>query len=288
VSPDCGGCAERQRTLATSEARQRRATVRMVAALVVAAAAAAGLVVVIVGGGNTQLEGLLAGLALAGPAFALVSFAHHRAVAAEVQVEERHAPLPGDEHGPGRPLATRRRLLVGVAALAGAVVVGTAATRDSPAERALRRTRWQEGSRLVTSEGNPIALGDLDVGGLQAVWPEGEVGAADSQALLIRLEPERMVVREGREDWAPEGHVVYSRLCTHMACPVSLYQQDPDVLLCPCHQATFAVLDGGRAIHGPASRPLPQLPLSVDDDGYLRAAGDFDGTVGAGFWSRPS
>jgi ubiquinol-cytochrome c reductase iron-sulfur subunit len=231
------------------------------------------------------LEGLLAGLALAGPAFALVSWAHHRAD--EVSVEERHAPLPGDDEPP-TPVPVRRKLLLGALASVGAIVVGTAATRGSEAEQALRRTRWERGARLVTSEGNLISVDDLAVGGLQAVWPEGAVGAADSQAMLIRLEPERMTVAPEREGWSPEGYIAYSRLCTHMSCPVSLYQQDPDILLCPCHQATFDVLDGGRAIHGPASRPLPQLPLSIDDDGHLRADGDFPEPVGAGFWSRPS
>lgn len=285
MTEGCGGCDQDSRSLATPDRRRRRATARMGVALAVSALAAAGLVAVVAGGGQTQLEGVLAGLVLAGPAFALVSWAHHRAPG--ISVEERHAALPGDVAMPA-PEPHRRRLLLGALAAAGAVALGTVATRGSAAEQALRSTRWQRGARLVTSEGNPISVGDLAVGGLQAVWPEDAVGAADSQALLIRLAPARMTIPPGREEWSPGGHVAYSRLCTHMACPVSLYQQNPDVLLCPCHQATFDVLDGGRVIHGPASRPLPQLPLTVDDEGHLRAGGDFPEPVGTGFWSRPS
>lgn len=285
--PGCGGCVERERMLATAERRRRRATVRATVALGVGVVSAGGVVAVLLTGGNTQLEGLLGGLALAGPAFALVTWSHRRDIGGTVDEEERHAPLPGDEDAGPRPGASRRGVLVALAATAVAVATGTVATRDSAAERALRRTRWRAGARLVTSEGTPVTVDDLTVGGLQAVWPEGAVGAADSQAVLIRLEPDRMIAQEGRENWAPEGFVCYSRLCTHMGCPVSLYQQDPDILLCPCHQAAFDVRDGARAIHGPASRALPQLPIEIGADGVLRARDDFPDAVGASFWSRP-
>ena len=80
-----------------------------------------------------------------------------------------------------------------------------------------------------------------------------------------------VTTRPGRETWAPEGYVAYSKVCTHAGCPVGLYQQDIQRLLCPCHQSTFEVLDGARPVFGPATRSLPQLPLMVDDDGQLRA-----------------
>jgi ubiquinol-cytochrome c reductase iron-sulfur subunit len=92
--------------------------------------------------------------------------------------------------------------------------------------------------------------------------------------------------RPGREGWTPDGLVAYSKLCTHVGCPVGLYQAQEHLLLCPCHQSTFDVLDGARPVFGPATRSLPQLPLEVDEEGYLYAGGDFSGPTGAGFWDR--
>jgi ubiquinol-cytochrome c reductase iron-sulfur subunit len=94
------------------------------------------------------------------------------------------------------------------------------------------------------------------------------------------------VPREGREGWSAEGLVAYSKLCTHVGCPVGLYQADEHLLLCPCHQSTFDVLDGCRPVFGPATRSLPQLPISIDEQGFVVAEGDFSGPTGAGFWDR--
>ena len=92
--------------------------------------------------------------------------------------------------------------------------------------------------------------------------------------------------RPGREDWTVDDLVAYSKLCTHAGCPVGLYQANSGLLLCPCHQSTFAVLDGARPIFGPAARSLPQLPLGLNEQGELIARGDFSGPVGPGFWDR--
>jgi ubiquinol-cytochrome c reductase iron-sulfur subunit len=67
---------------------------------------------------------------------------------------------------------------------------------------------------------------------------------------------------------------------------VGLYQAGEAQLLCPCHQSTFNVLEGAKPIFGPAARALPQLPLGVDDAGYLIATDDFSDPVGPGFWDR--
>jgi ubiquinol-cytochrome c reductase iron-sulfur subunit len=107
------------------------------------------------------------------------------------------------------------------------------------------------------------------------VWPEGHRASADAPTLLIRVDEREL-----------EGILAYSKLCTHTGCPVGLYQEEEKLLLCPCHQSTFDVLDGARPVFGPAARPLPQLPLDVDDEGYIIATGDFDGPVGGGFWDR--
>ena len=55
-------------------------------------------------------------------------------------------------------------------------------------------------------------------------------------------------------------------------------------LVCPCHYSTFDPATGGTVLFGPAGRPLPQLPLEVDHEGYLRAGGTFSGPVGPSWW----
>ena len=92
--------------------------------------------------------------------------------------------------------------------------------------------------------------------------------------------------REGREDWTVDDIVAYSKLCTHVGCPVGLYQTELGLLLCPCHQSTFDVMRWATPIFGPAARPLPQLPLGLDGEGYIVATGDFSDPVGPGFWDR--
>ena len=132
-----------------------------------------------------------------------------------------------------------------------------------------------------------MAAADLPVGGVLTVFPEGHLDAADSQTLLIRMEPNDLVIQPGRESWSPQGYVAYSKICTHAGCPVGLYDQASGRLFCPCHQSVFEAKDGAKPTAGPASRPLPQLPLTVDADGTLRAQRDFTEPVGPGFWNRP-
>jgi ubiquinol-cytochrome c reductase iron-sulfur subunit len=69
---------------------------------------------------------------------------------------------------------------------------------------------------------------------------------------------------------------------------VKLYEQQTHHLFCPCHQSTFDASHGAKIIFGPAARPLPQLGISVDADGYFVAQGDFSDPVGPSFWERKS
>jgi ubiquinol-cytochrome c reductase iron-sulfur subunit len=151
---------------------------------------------------------------------------------------------------------------------------------------ALFHTRWRAGVRAVDASGTPVQAASITTGTVVTVFPEGHVGAADSQTLLIGLGPGVYRPVAGREDWAPEGVVGYSKICTHVGCPVGLYQPSEHLLFCPCHQSAFDVLAGARPVAGPAARPLPQLPLTIDAAGYVVARGDFPEPVGPGFWDR--
>ncbi|PRX48527.1 ubiquinol-cytochrome c reductase iron-sulfur subunit [Prauserella shujinwangii] len=144
---------------------------------------------------------------------------------------------------------------------------------------------------------------DLDAGGMETVFPfrESERGnheallhalrRADNPVLLIRLRPEdadRVVKRQGQEDFNFGDYYAFSKICTHVGCPASLYEQRTNRLLCPCHQSQFDVLQYAKPVFGPATRALPQLPITVHTDGYLIARHDFIEAIGPGFWERPS
>jgi ubiquinol-cytochrome c reductase iron-sulfur subunit len=130
----------------------------------------------------------------------------------------------------------------------------------------------------VTETGAPVRPESLPINGVVTVFPEGHTDAADAQTVLINL-PEDA---EG----GTEGLVAYSKICTHAGCPVGLYQAETKELFCPCHQSAFAVLQDAKPVAGPATRPLPRLPIGVNEDGDLVALGDFPEPVGPGFWNR--
>jgi ubiquinol-cytochrome c reductase iron-sulfur subunit len=102
------------------------------------------------------------------------------------------------------------------------------------------------------------------------------------------MDPQDNNPAPGRADWAVDGILCYSKICTHVGCPISLYEKKTHHLLCPCHQSTFDLADAAKVVFGPAARPLPQLPLMVDDEGYLVAQSDFREPVGPSFWERDS
>ncbi|HWM37643.1 MAG TPA: Rieske (2Fe-2S) protein, partial [Streptomyces sp.] len=139
----------------------------------------------------------------------------------------------------------------------------------------------------------PLRPEDISVGSLAFAMPEGleeddedfQKEIAKAALMLVRLEPED--IKDKRElDWSHEGIVAYSKICTHVGCPVSLYEQQTHHVLCPCHQSTFDLSDGARVIFGPAGHALPQLKISVNNDGFLEAQGDFEEPVGPAYWER--
>jgi ubiquinol-cytochrome c reductase iron-sulfur subunit len=159
----------------------------------------------------------------------------------------------------------------------------------------LRHTMWKAGTRLTKDPtGLPIKASDVTLGSVFHVIPEGLSELehhkleekAKAAVLLVRLDPSELKESPERKGWSYDGIVAYSKICTHVGCPVALYEQHTHHLLCPCHQSTFDVTDECKVIFGPASRPLPQLPIAVDAEGYLIAQSDFTEPVGPSFWER--
>jgi ubiquinol-cytochrome c reductase iron-sulfur subunit len=159
----------------------------------------------------------------------------------------------------------------------------------------LKTTSWKAGSRLVTDPGDrPIRPEDLEVGSVAQTLPELAPGKdhhtlndiAKDAVLLIRLRPEEFNLDAERLSWTYEGIIAFSKICSHMGCAVALYEQSTKHLLCPCHQSTFDVTRAAKVIFGPAARPLPQLAITVDEEGYLVAQAPFNEPVGPSFWGR--
>ena len=161
-------------------------------------------------------------------------------------------------------------------------------------EDKLQHTAWAKGKQLInTNTMKPLRPEDVEVGSLTFAAPDGleesdddfQEQIAKAALMIVRLKPED--IKDKKEaDWGHQGIVAFSKICTHVGCPISLYEQQTHHVLCPCHQSTFDLSDGARVIFGPAGHPLPQLRISVNGEGNLVALGDFEVPVGPAFWER--
>ncbi|MGO1561346.1 Ubiquinol-cytochrome C reductase iron-sulfur subunit [Actinomycetales bacterium JB111] len=150
------------------------------------------------------------------------------------------------------------------------------------------------GRRLALDPtGTPVRAADVTRNSVFHIIPQGieeeenwHSEKAKAVVILVRLDQDLLTEAPDRRDWSYDGIVAYSKICTHVGCPVALYEQTTHELLCPCHQSTFDMTDGAKVVFGPAKRPLPQLPIAVDTDGYLIATADFDEPIGPSYWER--
>jgi len=246
------------------------------------------------GGPRTQLQGLALALMFGGIGVGLVVWAN-RLLPGGDRVEERTVLQSTPEERAAVDAELDRGELVGrrvwlrrsAVAAGGALGVALLSPLRSLGPRpgtALQRTAWRGGARVVDESGELVHAADVPDGGLITVFPEGAVGAADAQTVIVRVDPALLRLTSDRAGWAPGGLLAYSKVCSHAGCPVGLYEADRHELLCPCHQSSFDVLRGAVPVAGPAAWPLPQLHLVVGDDGVLSSAGDFSSPVGPGWW----
>lgn len=172
---------------------------------------------------------------------------------------------------------------------------------ENPVEL-LSTTLWRDGLRIVPDTGDSTGEGvqgirpeEIPVGGLVSALPinimevqheEHNLNARGKAAIiLVRMDPSEIRSQQG-EGWDYQGILAYSKICTHVGCPIALYEHRTHHLLCPCHQSTFDLADSGDVIFGPAARRMPQLPIGLDEEGYLVAKSDFQEPVGPSFWER--
>lgn len=263
--------------------------------------------------GSIRLNNLFLGLGIALALLALGIGAVHWSKSlmdGHDLVEQRHSTRGSDttrekavevftlgnkESGFGRRTLIRRTLIgaLVVSPLPAIVLFRDLAPAADPVTL-LKHTMWKKGVRLTRDpSGTPIKASDVTLGSAFHVIPDGLNEShekleekAKAAVLLMRLKPEDLHVSAGRETWNYDGIVAYSKICTHVGCPVALYEQQTHHLLCPCHQSQFDITREAEVIFGPAKRPLPQLPITVDAEGYLVAQSDFTEPVGPSFWER--
>ncbi|GAA0567643.1 ubiquinol-cytochrome c reductase iron-sulfur subunit [Paractinoplanes ferrugineus] len=272
----------------------------------------------------TPLLGISLAVALFGVGFGILAWAK-KLLPHEVSIQQRHNdPSPGDEQLiTGQTMAfvaeelgqgiQRRPLLKGAIAVglapiglaAAAPLIGGLIENPHKADPPMMfstgfNQKFNDGKpvRLTRDDGSPIRPEDVSTGGQMTVFPGIPGGAtnewADSPTLLIHLRPDDAEVTRQNADadrrnkdsmWG--DYVAYSKICTHAGCPASLYEQQTNRLLCPCHQSQFMITKNAQPIFGPATRRLPMLPLGVDEEGFFVAKSDYKDTVGPDFWERP-
>ncbi|MFE9786596.1 ubiquinol-cytochrome c reductase iron-sulfur subunit [Nocardia salmonicida] len=171
-------------------------------------------------------------------------------------------------------------------------------TPDYPGETVyIRRDTGRPGDIVL------VRPEDLDAGSMETVFPWKEKWRGDEHAtleslrgirnavMMIRLrteDAEKAIKRKGQESFNFGDYFAYSKICTHLGCPTSLFEQQTNRILCPCHQSQFLATEWAKPVFGPAARALPQLPITVNSEGFLVAAGDFIEPLGPAFWERRS
>ena len=175
-------------------------------------------------------------------------------------------PVPGEGGPPGRRAARPGR---GGPAGRAAQGPGRHAHRHRLERRQAQR---RSAGPFMMKDGALVRPDMVSVGGQITVYPAIDHGATNrfptSPVLLIHLRDADAKILRGNlypmyQDveaiWG--NFVAYSKICTHVGCPTSLYEQQTQRLLCPCHQSQFNVVDNAAPVFGPATRHLPLLPL---------------------------
>ncbi len=251
---------------------------------------------------STQILGLGLGAALLAIAAALI-LAGKRVFPAETVKEQRarfsnpteQRELVEEIEEGGEGVSRRGVLLGGAAAgataLGGALVIPLASLGPKPGDE-IGASPWQRGTNVITEDGVHLTPGDIKTGGFVTGFPEGaDPRQLGSQVLLVKLKVDELDLPADRADWHVGGILAFSKICTHAGCTINLFRypvyrptSPGPALVCPCHYSTFDVATGGNRIFGPAGRPLPQLPLDVDSQNRLIAAGEMSGAIGPSWW----
>ena len=261
---------------------------------------AAGLAILLVGVGAVQWARLImSDHELVGECHIMASSDEARCVAVQQFAE-----------GVADANIVRRRLLgtsfagaLGILVVPALVTLADLGPWPGPGMRkaTIEKTVWAEGVHLVTDVTfNRIKAAEMEIGQLINAQPEVfkdmahedpaqfQREKAKASIIVVRMDPNRIKIPASRATWHVGGILCYSKICTHVGCPISLWEQQTHHLLCPCHQSTFDLANSGVVVFGPAARSLPQLPIKVDGQGFLVAQQDFNVPVGPSYFERDS
>ncbi len=252
---------------------------------------------------HTQLLGAALGLAFLLLGIAGIVFGKRLVVTEELEEEYPEPEHPHEQERIAQAVEesgsklTRKKLLLGAGGAAagalGAAMLAPAVSFGPVFDMTpYYETNWRRGRRLVDEKGKPYLASDIEQDTFYTAFPEGQdKESIGSPLVVVRLDPAALHLPRGRAGWAPDGILAYSKICTHAGCAIALYRtpnfpqtQAKPALVCPCHYSTFDPATGGKVLFGPAGRPLPQLPLEIDGQGYLRAKGNFSDAVGPAWW----
>jgi ubiquinol-cytochrome c reductase iron-sulfur subunit len=195
-----------------------------------------------------------------------------------------------------------RTLLAALATILLPMIVGLADLGPWPTKKkraeTIERTIWAPGVRVVQDiTFEPMKPEDIEIGQLVNAEPanlqelhgaEFQIEKAKAAVIVVRMDPNTITIPPSREDWQIGGILCYSKICTHVGCPISLWEQQTHHLLCPCHQSTFDLGNSGVVVFGPAKRALPQLPITTDAEGYIIARSGFTVPTGPSYFERDS
>ncbi|MFJ6213865.1 Rieske 2Fe-2S domain-containing protein [Streptomyces sp. NPDC092296] len=266
--------------------------------------------------GHVSILNFALGITLGVALFCIGAGAVHwaRTLMSDVEVADERHPIESSDEVRNKVIADfkqgaaesgfgRRKLLRNtlIGSMALVPLSGVVLLRDlGPLpEKKLLHTNWNDATaaqpiKLVSMNTDlPLKAEDITVGSLVFAKPEGlsedaenfQEAIAKDAVMLVRIAPQDIKDRASR-DLGFEGILAFSKICTHVGCPISLYEQQTHHVLCPCHQSTFDLSDGARVIFGPAGHPLPQLAIKTDTQGNLIATGDFNAPVGPSYWER--
>lgn len=159
----------------------------------------------------------------------------------------------------------RRRALAGVAALAaGALALAGISAL-------IGRARRDDPS--VGADASPTEPGTTEPGTTEPGTTEP--GTTDPITTLTALRSAGAVEFDDPGEGAAVvvavdgGAVAFALRCTHRGCTAA-YDRSSALIACPCHGSRFDPAGGGRAVAGPATRALTELPVRVDANGAVR------------------
>jgi ubiquinol-cytochrome c reductase iron-sulfur subunit len=282
----------------------RRAELKIATLWMITMLCGIGLAVVYCLGGQAQVEGCLLAVGFGCLGTGMVLWARDLLPGHDVIASRGHHDHSSEEsrtavtQSLGRmiePMARRPflgKVIGAVGAVFGIGILFPLASLGPRPKTTAGESGWGKNVRLADEDGRLIKPGDILANGILTVFPENNAGAPQSSTILINLgnASAGFEVPKNREGWTAPGPggtiVAFSKICTHAGCPVGLYNSVAHQLVCPCHQSTFDVLSDCKPVFGPAPRPLAQLPISVDTDGYLYSPSGYTEPVGPGYWNR--